>query len=836
MKTYYYLLLIILFSISQESFSQGLKFRSSKEQPIDKRTSYNVFGDKSVMFSGYYNIEFDLSLYQATPIGYILRIKNQKNDKIYNLFYDGQGDNIQFKFNEEGKSSLITAKINKAELINLPWFKTIISFDLVNNSIKLTIHNRTFVANNAGLPEKYYPIIIFGKSDYLIDVPSFAIQNVSVGNNDKKYTFVLKENRGNIVHDSNGRETGDVINPEWLINDSYQWKFKTLFKSKTVAGANYNPEKKEIYYFNKDSIYIYNVRSGEIKTEVFKKNCPVMLTLGTNFIDPKLHKLYAYEVYFDESSKYKGPSVASLNLDTYQWTTESSDKLPTQLHHHGSYFDTDNHRYILFGGFGNMHYNKIFYTFDTESKAWDTLRVKGDATIHPRYFVSMGYQKKNNSLYVFGGMGNKSGEQVVGRKYFYDLYKVDLNTKNVTKLWKIEWNNENVVPVRGMVIQDSCFYTLCYPEHYSNSFLRLYRFSLKDGSYKILGDSIPIHSDKITTNANLYFDNQLNTLFATVQEFDDDIRSVLKVYSLSFPPITAEELSGYLPVKTTNIYRWLAVLSSLILIAIIFIWRQSRRRNRNQESEEITTEPVTIKKQHITDIPNSIYLFGEFTVYNRQKRDISYMFSSKIKQVFLLILQYSKEEGITSQKLSHLLWPDISEAKVKNSRGVTINNLRKILKELDGIELIYDKGLYKIELSGNCYCDYERCLHIISSNLTEKNKEELLQILYRGKFLQSYDLSLFDQFKGTLEQELEPLLVTEMKKGYNNNDYPSTLSFAEAMLIIDPINDEALAYQVKSLQKMKQNYEAQRHYLDFVNHYKKTMGVDYPHSFNDLRI
>jgi len=822
--------------ISQESISQGLKFNGGNEQPIDKRTSYNVLGNENIVFSGYFTIEFDLSLYQTTRIGYIIRIKNQKSDKIYNLFYDGQGNNIQFKFNEEGKSSLITARIDKEELINLPWFKTIISFDLANNAIKLTIHNHTFVANNVGLPVKYYPVVIFGKSDYIIDVPSFAIQKISVGNHDKKYSFALRENEGNVVHDLKGRSIGNVINPEWLINESYLWKFKVLFKSKTVAGANYYPEKKEIYYFNKDSLYIYDVRSGEIRTEVFKEPCPVKLTLGTNFIDPKHHKLYAYEVYFDESYPYNGPSISSLDLDTYQWTTESSDRLPTQLHHHGAYFDTGNQRYILFGGFGRMHYNKIFYTFDIGSKSWDTLQIKGDTTIYPRYFLSMGYQKKNNSLYIFGGMGNRSGEQVVGRKYFYDLYKVDLTTNHISKLWEIEWNKDNVVPVRGMVIQDSCFYTLCYPEHYSNSFLRLYRFLLKDGSYKILGDSIPIHSDKITTNANLYFDSQLNTMIATVQEFDDDIRSDLKVYSLSYPPITAEELTGYLPVHKSYVYLWLAAVFCLVFFMIIVVWVRNQKHNRNLEFEGIQAEAVTVKKQHATDIPNAIYLFGEFSVYNRQKRDISYMFSSKLKQVFLLILQFSMEEGITSQRLSHLLWPDISEAKVKNSRGVTINNLRKILKELDGIELIYDKGLYKIELSDNCYCDYKRCLHIISSNLTEKTKEEILEILYRGKFLQSYDLSLFDQFKATIEQKLEPLLLTEMKKSYNENDYSASLSFAEAMLIIDPINDEAIAHLVKSLQKMKQNYEAQRRYLDFVNHYKKMMGIDYSHSIGDLRV
>lgn len=835
MKLFKYIFLVLSILISQDLFSQGLKFSGSKEQPIDKRTSYNVFDSKTVTFKGNFDISFDMVLYPATRIGYIIRIKNEGSDKIYNLFYDGQGNNYLFKFNEEGKSSLITAEITKEELNNLHWFKMVISFDLKSNSIRLTIHNKSFIAKNVGLPDQYHPIIVFGKSDYIIDVPSFAIKNISVGNSRLKYSFSLRENEGNIVHDVKGQSFGNVSNPEWLINDSYRWKFIFLAKSKTVAGSNYYPEKKEIYYFNRDSIFIYNVKSEEKRTAVFKEPCPVRLTLGTNFIDPKQNKLYAYEVYFDEALSYTGPAISSLDLDTYQWNTETDKKLSTQLHHHGGYFDTDNHRYILFGGFGRMHYNNIFYTFDTESKKWDTLHFAGDTTIWPRYFSSLGYHKNSNSLYIFGGMGNKSGEQVVGRKYFYDLYKVNLSSMQVTKLWEIPWNRDNMVPVRGMVIQDSCFYTLCYPEHFSDSYLRLFRFSLKSGSYEILGDSIPIHSDRITTNANLYFDNQLNTLFAVVQEFDDDIKSDLKVYSLAFPPITAKELSEYLPPdRNTATVWWIAALCLVIIGVIIFLVR--RRKRKNIPAEDLIFENQIIKKHHQTDIANSIYLFGEFTVRSKQTRDITYMFSTRLKQAFLLILQHSTDEGITSQKLSHILWPEIPENKVKNSRGVTINNLRKILKELDGIELIYDKGFFRIVLAENCYCDYQRCIQIVSAKLTEKSKEELLEILHRGKFLKSYDLSLFDTFKGTLEQKLEPVLSDEMKKSYFTNDFASSLRFAEAMLKTDPFSDDALACQIRCLLKMKLNEEAYRRYSEFVNEYKKALDIDYPHSFNDFRL
>lgn len=70
----------------------------------------------------------------------------------------------------------------------------------------------------------------------------------------------------------------------------------------------------------------------------------------------------------------------------------------------------------------------------------------------------MGYRKDDNSLYIYGGMGNESGEQIVGRQYFYDLHKVDLNNNTVSKLWEIPWNRENIVPVREMVIQDDSYF------------------------------------------------------------------------------------------------------------------------------------------------------------------------------------------------------------------------------------------------------------------------------------------------------------------------------------------------------------------------------------------
>ena len=389
-------------------------------------------------------------------------------------------------------------------------------------------------------------------------------------------------------------------------------------------------------------------------------------------------------------------------------------------------FDEQNKKFYIFGGFGgvggfgNMQYSKSLYSFNFNTNKWDSLKLSGDK-VNPRYFSAMCYKKEDNSLYIFGGMGNESGEQVVGRRYYYDFYKVSLNDNKVVKLWEISWNKENVVPVRQMIFQDdSCFYTLCYPEHFSKTHLKLYRFSLKDGSFKILGDSVPIRSEKIKTEANLYYSHSLNNLFAVIQEFDNqDISSVIKIYSLAFPPISYEELVMHEPKSNRNSVIIISFIFLLLMVSAFVLFRKLRnkRKRENLELEIIFSddngkENSQDKTPIRSDLkPNGIYLFGEFRVQDRKNRDITYMFSSKLKQAFLIILQHSYSGGISSQRLSELLWPDKPEDKVKNSRGVTINHLRKIIKNLT--ESSSYMRFVQIEISQEfCYCDYLRCMEL----------------------------------------------------------------------------------------------------------------------------
>ena len=157
--------------------AQGLRF-SGLEKPIDERTSYRVFSGRVPVFRDSLDISFDMKTYPESRIGYIFRIKEQTGRKVYNLFYDAQGDRMTFKLNMEGYSTFIDAEV---PVPRTEWFGVRVRFDMSRDSVLLSVDDSIFVAEVENLPDSFCPDIYFGRSEYMVDVPSFAIRNLSVG-------------------------------------------------------------------------------------------------------------------------------------------------------------------------------------------------------------------------------------------------------------------------------------------------------------------------------------------------------------------------------------------------------------------------------------------------------------------------------------------------------------------------------------------------------------------------------------------------------------------------------------------------------------------------------
>ena len=811
--------------------AQGLRF-AGLERPIDERTSYNVFSGSVPSFRDSLDISFDMKTYPESRIGYIFRIKERSEGKVYNLFYDAQGDRLVFKLNREGYSTLVDAEVPFPQS---EWFGLRVMFDMERDSVLFSVDDSVFVAAADDLPDRFCPEIDFGRSEYVVDVPSFAIRNLAIGGVAKRFFFPLGEREGGRVYDDRGRRRGEVSNPEWLMNEYFQWRHIATMKMDSVACAGYIPKFRSVYYFDRSSVSFCDIRTGAVTSVPFSNHCPVRLTLGTSFQDPVHSRIYAYEVWYEDGRMRDSSSVAVLDLGRMRWRSHSREQLGMQMHHHGAFFDANKGRYTIFGGFGNMHYNGSFYSYDLDSRHWYAYPAVADSVICPRYFTSLGYEKETGSIYLYGGMGNISGEQAVGRRYLYEFFRVDAETGDTERLWKSRPAERNTVPVRSLILSgDGYFYTLCYPESYTDSHLQLYRFSVKDGTAEPVADRIPIHSDKITTNANIYYDREEEKMIATVQEFDDDISSTLDIYTLPLLPVSDEASAAYFAAlgREPRTGRSLLILAGVAVMlvatggATVYMVRRGRRRRLPASARWPVAEPHT---------RNALYLFGPFEVRDSDGRDMTAAFTGQQIQLLCLILYYTMSgNGISSRRLSSYLWPDKSEEKVKNSRNVAINHLRKSLSGLESAGIVHENGCYRFDYGNGLWCDYIRFERIMSSDNPSGDVDELLAILARGKFLAFADDPLFDGFKESVERRIEPFLSSEIENRFLAKDYGKVAEIAEMLFRIDPVNEIAIAMLVKALVKQRHHEDARIRYRSFCEVWRSAYETDYHITFDTL--
>ena len=818
-------LILCIFSclsiLSADAYAQGLKF-SGLECRIDERTSLDVFGNGTRTFHDWFEMEFMMATFPKADFGYIFRIKETEAPyRIWNLSYDGRGQGaVSVRINEEGRYSLIKEVFPREDMQDMHWTNVRIAFDLKKDSVFLSIAGHEYMAAAEDLPDRFSPEIWFGKSDHIIDVPAFALRDLTIGDRHKSYTFRFDEVDGEIARDTRKSVKARIENPIWMTDESMHWRELADMTFPTNAGAVYNHERKEFYYFDREQIRIVNTMAESVTEKTFTSPCPVELVLANCFVSDDGSELYAYELQYEDRDTTRC-SIASLDLDSMEWTCRSFSQLKTPMHHHTSFWT--NMGYTIFGGFGEMKYNGSFYLLDKDMK-WKEIWSDGNSTIFPRYFTSGGTDEQGKHVYIFGGMGNESGEQIVGRHYYYDLHRIDTETGKAERLWDLEWKQTNMVPVRSMAIKGDYIYTLCYPEHISDSQLHLYRISILDGTYEILDDPIQITSDKILTNANLWYDDDLKKLYASVQVFDDDIRSELKLYSLSFPPVFSLEK------KHSSL--WWGLLLALIIAAAGYAAAAlcRIRKARMQESQDEAVSGKKIFRQELK--ANSIYLFGDFMVLDSNGQDITLTFTKQQRQLLCLLLKYSDKDGISSRKLSNILWPDKDESKVKNSRGVAINYMRKLLKPIDGVSLVSNDAHFKLEYGDSFYCDYLDLMRLLSSDSPDKKK--ILDIISKGKFMAFMNDPVFDSFKEKVEDSITPILHKEIEKRCASRDYTAVTEIAEMIFNVDPLDEQALAYLIKALRKLKRNDDALVQYAKFAAEYRKVYDSEYNVPFDKI--
>jgi DNA-binding SARP family transcriptional activator len=829
--------LILCFSV-QLSRAQGLMF-SSNNTLISKRTSYQVFTKNDFSFNTRLNIEFDLKLWDENHLGYIVLVTDKDNS--YSLSYLNTRNKSSLNFNIDRVSNKLSIPLSDDEIKKRKWIKVKICFDLARQTVDLVLNTKHYKATGFNFSKELSGNIVFGKNQYYTEVPDMAVKNVHIYDNTSSHYFPLNEWRGNNVHAKNGDVVGKVENPVWLINSSYFWTPVYQKGFAEVAGVNFDQYAQQLLMYKKDSLLTYNTQSGALAAYPYQNQLPVPLLLGKSIYNQREKKCYVYEAFEMPAQK---TAIAALDLLTHKWESVGRAQMPTQRHHHNIFYNALQDTMFLFGGYGGFKYYNSFFKYDRSADKWVAVEFKG-GKINPRFFSASGPAESADEIFIFGGYGNESGDQVIGGKEFYDLYRVNLKTHTVKKCWNIRAGNTPFVPANNLILSpDKKFiYALCYPHERSKTHLRLYKFSVKDGSYDIVSAAIPVTSEKIETDINLFYDAKAGMFFSVVQEFTDPLHSHIKVYSLLNPPVSQTLYLQSVKPKKNNTKT--AVIFALIMVSILaasaFIWVKRRRRVAQTATAHTALDPNYPELNNVppavTEVKNnSVYLLGDFQVFSKAGRDITYLFSPKIKQLFLLILLNSKNgKGITSKKISLTLWPEKEVTKTKNLRGVTFNHLRNILSDLEGIQLQFLNDAYVFITTNEFFCDYFVIQDHIKQLVTDtQHYETYYHLLTRGVLLRDMGDAWLDVYKQKYDDEVMEVLLPQFTTLYQNKQYKKVLELTKHILLIAPFNEDAFKYEVKTLKKLKGKEYAKKMYDQFVDEYHHSFGEPYPIKFEDI--
>lgn len=811
----------------------GLLFSSSAER-INDRTSLILFDQQPLKLKDSFTVDFELSIWDVKQFGYIFRVINESKQEINFSFVNFYGnDKIYLDFHSPITHKSVLLPITLQDIDEKRWLPISIRFDLVADRAELKWKNQLYNCESIGLKNPSHIKLAFGLFGLNLDVPRMAIRNIAVSSENRKpINILLDEVAGENVRDMRGYVKGKVQNPNWLANRYYFWQEKLKLSSDSMTRIAYDERNNRVIIADKKAIHNYSMRY-DIREEVLIEGYPGTLPPGEAIYDNKNGLLYAYNT--DKAVEGR-PSMAIIDLKN-RTVNYKNGVIGNRLHHHNSFIGMDNGLFI-FGGYGNHSYSNNIYRYDAVNDRWEIVNLSGDA-IFPRYFSATGQHYASSQILIMGGIGNESGKQEHGGVHLYDLYSVDLNTKQRSKIWELKEDFDGgFVPCGNLILDENrdYFYTLCYPQHQVNSVMQLYRFSLKDGSYQIVSDSIHVNAEQLETTVFLFYNKLMHEFYTVIRENSNDGRTSVRIYSLLSNPVTLAELMAG---KRKPGFWFLILVPVLMLLAgaafVIF-------RKRKKQEPELTESPDVVEiperepedQYHIREVEkkNAVMVFGDFTVFDRNGRDISYRFSSKLRSLFALILFYSiDDERISTEKLTADLWPDKDPDSAKNTRGVTINRLRGILADISGITLYHQNSKWYFAFDEEFYCDY-----IEYRNIAEKLKDPeadrnenmawLLEILKRGTLYPGLQENWIDAHKHTFENEIYKILWEHMIRLNEQKRFARLVEFADVYFMNDPLNEDVLKLAVTALQKSGKRDQALILYNKFVTTYKKSMGED----------
>lgn len=836
---YIYLLFIVFFCLlAENAFGQSGVYFKSKEVNLEHRTGIDLTSSGAIAYNEKFTIEFDISFRDLTIwYGHIFQLKEigeghqldviSRDDDIF-VVLDKQETIFELGLMEEHKG-----------LANR-WITFKMTVDASAGEIEL-VYDEQSVKDKIDFPiesKLEWSFGVVNRYGFDIDeVPPMSVRNIRFWEQGKlKHCWPLNYSGKEALKDSITGVSIELINPAWVADQHREWQRFRGFEFSEMPQVAFNQDTEEIYFVQrKQSLTKFNLGTKQVSHVAYQAGNPYYEDAQQVFFDKK-NNLYVY-------SDYKNRPV-EFDENTGSWNN-SFDTIPylPKYWHHNSLLHPVDSAFVTIGGYGFFTYFNSIRKLNLDKNSWDMLAMRGDI-FAPRYLASLGQSQSDQNIYFyFGGLGNESGKQILGKQFFYDLYRLDFEAGYISKVWELgDEIKENFTPVNSLVVnnEEGCFYTLCFKHDKKETSLQLIRASLDKPEFAFIGSKISYIFHDTYSFADLYHWKSHNSLLSITVHRNDAGRYEVNIFTMNYPPVGMnwEQPAVTNKVSRRAIYIVIFLLVFIIIEFIIVALRKRRQADDSNEEGNGANTDVELFASMVGE-KGRILTFGGFQVFNKAGDDITFRFSPTLKELFLLILLNTLDDnrGISSKKIQEYLWPDKNDLKAKNNRGVNIKKLRAILEEVGDVAISYDGSYWRFSHGSDVFCDVEYMKVLFDTELQELNITEfsrILGILNRGSFLTNIEVEWLDKIKdettGKILSNLEAACdILDLK-----NDSKILSDITDVLFKFDQVNETALEYKCKILNMQGKHSLALEVYNHYIKLYYKLYKEDFRIGFKEL--
>ncbi len=824
--------------------SYGLGFQSF-EVVQDRRTGLDLSPGRNLCLDGSFELSFDMTFFAEKEIyfGYVFRLIGDDGRNV-DLIYDNSDSTLNhFKVVVGSALSPIAFDIPADRLFG-QWNTIRLRFDPSRNNLTLKYGSESMVGPLQVSKETCFKLL-FGAARYnnfsTTDVPPMKVRDVRITQEGNlAYHWPLNEADGTEVREAVRGAAGSVDNPLWIKKLHTTWQPLKKLTLDGPARVTFDAQAGVVYVVGRDTLVRYRVAtdqlaySGHARQSLFMDN-QVLYVPSRN----KIYNLYPNE-----------QRVTELAIDSNRWKANVPDSsITTYFLHANKFYSPEASAIYLLGGYGQLKYKNSVQRYDLREKTWKSLPLR-DTLFRPRYLAALGATK--GGAYLLGGYGSVTGKQTLNPGSWHDLLFFSTKSNSFKRIYRFEGANTNYVFANSLVVQaqDSVFYALTFPKDKFDTEMQMVRGSLTRPEFAAVGSPIPFKFLDTNSYADLYFDEHTSRFVAVTLFKLPAGKTEVAIYSLYAPPlaITSQPVEPSL-VGIVGKVGIAALALALVLGALAYFkFRGSAPQRAAQpvpvsdRVEAARAAPVaavqTVDAAVLPPPKNSIFLFGNLQIFSAEGREITRKFTPLLKELFLILLLYStRREGISSERLTELLWPDKSTDSARNNRSVNLNKLRAIMAKLDHCSVSKESGYWRLNIDfERLRVDYAHYLQLTTDKraLDKKEIEELLEMTARGGFLADLEYDWLDRFKGEVSSEVIDAYLHYAATVEVASDPDFLIRLADSVFRFDPVNEEAMILKCKALSYLGNHSLAQTTWENFAREYRRIYGEDFEKDMRDV--